>query len=80
MSKILDYTIFGKNLKTARFLKQWSQNDLAKAAEITPLKRISLFEEARGRPKLEEVYAICNALGQPIDMMINKEAKIIITF
>lgn len=71
---------FAHNLKLARFLNQMSQADLAKAANIKPLSRIGNFEECRGAPKTDEFINICKALGQPMDDMINRKAKIIIQY
>lgn len=71
---------FAHNIKIARFLKGWSANELAKAANIKPLSRISLFEERRGLPSIEEGVRICEILGQPLDDMILRKAKIVIEF
>lgn len=71
---------FAHNIKIARFLKGWSANELAKEAKLSPLNRISLFEEKRGKPSLDEYSKICCSLGQPMDDMLMKKARIVIEF
>lgn len=71
---------FAHNIKIARFLIQISAHDLAKSCGFTPLSRISSIEEMRGKPTLDEFLKICEVLGQPIESMINKRAKITIQY
>lgn len=76
----IDLEIFRKNLKKARYLMELSGKDLSQLAGLKQHKRIADIEEGRGKPTLEEVYSICSVLKQPIDKMMNCEAKIVIEY
>lgn len=77
MSTAIDYDIFRNNLKKARYIKELSAKDLSIKAGLRQQKRISDIEDGRGRPTLEEVFAICEILEQPIDGMLKSEMKIV---
>jgi transcriptional regulator with XRE-family HTH domain len=77
---MIDYNIFRSNLKKARYLKEMTAVELSKAAKLRQAKRVSDIEDGRGHPTLDEVYSICHVLEQPIDFMLTREAKILITF
>lgn len=71
-----DFDKFRKNLILARKVKNISAKDLSIAAGLKQQKRILDIEEGRGKPSLEEIRAICLVLHQPIDNMLNNEARI----
>lgn len=71
-----DFAKFRKNLILARKVKDISAKDLSIAAGLKQQKRILDIEEGRGKPSLEEVRAICLVLHQPIDNMLDNEARI----
>lgn len=67
-------------MKIARFFKDMTAAELSKKARLRQMKRAADIEDGRGLPTLEEVCKICNALGQPIDSMLYKKAKIKIEY
>lgn len=79
MSEI-DFAIFRNNLKKARYLMEMSAKELSQKAGLRQLKRVADIEEGRGKPTLEEVYSLCEVLGQPIDDMLKKEGKMKIEY
>lgn len=76
----IDYNIFRNNLKKARYLMELSGKELSIKAGLRQQKRIADIEEGRGKPTLEEVFAICEVVGQPIDGMLKKDIAITIGF
>ena len=75
MSEI-DLEKFRINLRLARIVSDYSAKELSSIAGLRQQKRIADIEEGRGKPSLNEVSAICLALGQPMDYMLNNEAEI----
>lgn len=76
----IDFTIFRNNLRKARYLNELSARELSEKAGLRQMKRIADIEEGRGKPTIEEVYAICEVLKQPIDSMLKTESKIVIEY
>lgn len=77
MSPAIDYNIFRNNLKKVRSVMDLSAKDLSIKAGLRQQKRVSDIEDGRGKPTLEEVFVICEILGQPIDGMLKSEMKIV---
>lgn len=76
----VDFTKFRNNLRKARYIQELSAKDLSIKCGLRQQKRIADIEEGRGKPSIEEIYAICEALNQPIDFMLNKESEMTIEF
>ena len=76
----IDYDIFRNNLKKARYIQDLTAKDLSEMAGLRQQKMIADIEEGKGKPSLDEVFAICQVLNQPIDAMLKNEGKITIEY
>ncbi|HMK58329.1 MAG TPA: helix-turn-helix transcriptional regulator [Nitrososphaeraceae archaeon] len=72
----VDLAIFRNNLKVLRSVHRLSARELAVKADLRQLKRISDFEDGRGKPSLDELYSICITLNVSLDEILNKELRI----
>lgn len=53
-------------LKAARANKRWTQQDLAKAVEVTK-KTVGAWENGKSMPKVDKIERICSVLGVKYD-------------
>lgn len=61
----------GTNIKQARIESGLTQEALALATGLTP-QHLQRLERGRANPTLATVYAIADALKQPIDSLLNE--------
>lgn len=76
----IDFNIFRENLKKARNIKELSAKDLSNECGLRQQKRIADIEEGRGKPSIEEVYKICEVLGQSMEMMMKYSGRVHLDF
>lgn len=76
----IDFDIFRENLRIIRKVREKTSKELSIDLNMKQMKRISDIEEGRGKPSLEEIHAISNYFGYPIDDMLNKKAIVTIGF
>ena len=66
---IIDYVSMGKRIRKYRTAKGMTQSDLAEAVQKTNTT-ISHIEVGSGKPELNTVVSIANALGVSMDMLL----------
>lgn len=75
---MIDYVAMGKRVRKYREAKGWNQSDLAYAINMSNTT-ISHIEVGSGRPELNTVVNIANALGVTADMLLCESLKAAIT-
>ena len=66
---MIDYTAMGKRVRRYREAKGWYQSDLAEAVRMSNTT-ISHIEVGKGKPELNTVVNIANALDVTVDMLL----------
>ncbi len=66
---MIDYIAMGKRIRRYREKKRWLQADLAYEVKMSNTT-ISHIEGGSGRPELNTVVNIANALGVTVDMLL----------
>ncbi len=66
---MVDYKSMGKRIRKYREAKKWNQSDLAYAVHMSNTT-ISHIEVGSGKPELNTVVNIANALGVTADMLL----------
>lgn len=67
--EIIDYVSMGKRIRKYRMAKGMTQSDLAEAVQRSNTT-ISHIEVGSGKPELNTVVRIANALGVSMDMLL----------
>lgn len=62
----------GKNLRSARKKKKWSQEDLANRCENVNSAKISKMENAREDYNFTTLLEVCEALGEDVSDIVKK--------
>lgn len=66
---MIDYIAMGKRIRAYRLKRKWHQYELAEAVNLSSTT-ISHIEVGKGRPQLETVVNIANALQVTVDMLL----------
>jgi len=66
---MIDYVSMGKRIRKYREAKGWSQSELAYQVQMSNTT-ISHIEVGSGKPELNTVVCIANALGISLDMIL----------
>jgi transcriptional regulator with XRE-family HTH domain len=66
---MIDYTAMGKRIRKYREAREWYQSDLAEAVRMSNTT-ISHIEVGKGKPELNTVVNIANALNVTVDMLL----------
>lgn len=64
--------IIGKNMRVERAKRDWTQEDLAEAADIST-KHITKIENGKVTPSIFLVYKIARAFNTTIDKLVTGE-------
>lgn len=67
--EVVDYISMGKRIRKYREIKKWTQSELAEKINMTNTT-ISHIEVGTGKPELNTLVRIANALGVTVDMLL----------
>lgn len=65
----IDYKLIGRRIRERRLLANYSQEQLAWEADLSPTY-ISYIENGTKKPSLESLVSICNVLGITLDSLL----------
>ncbi len=68
------YSLFRKNLRRVRAVKGMTAKDFSELCKLRNPHRVSMLEEGRGCPSLEEVVQISEATGYSTDQLLFRKA------
>ena len=77
-AEVVDYVSMGKQVRKYRKKKGWNQSDLADAVKMSNTT-ISHIEVGKGKPELNTVVRIANALDVTLDMLLCDSLKAAVT-
>jgi transcriptional regulator with XRE-family HTH domain len=76
----INFDIFRENLRKSRIINELTAVELSEKAGLRQKKRVSDIEDGRGKPSLDEVYALCDVLNESIELMMKKKARMKLDF